>query len=365
MQAGRPVAGETIYFYPLARRGLTDVRFQDSFHAKTDANGNFQFDRIPPISGTLRAYLGPWQDSPLTSSEAVPLALGPGEHREVALGGDGATISGRVVATGRDNQALSKQWSINYLVSRSPGVEYPGDDEPLSFDPSGQLQPAWLRQPDFQTWVATRRNYFVKLSDEGRLQIHGVAPGDYDLVIQLYEEPAGCLVETIGEKVVPVTVTAHEATAGELNIGDVNVECRIGPRVGSDMRALKVTDSSGRVRLIDDMQGRHVLLHVWATWCAPCVESMPMLKATVDRHSESPLTVVGLNIDEDAAAAKAMAESQRMDWAQNYLGPDAELMRQLAVSSAPAYYLIGPAGKLVGSANQWEKIEQLLRAEIE
>jgi thiol-disulfide isomerase/thioredoxin len=146
--------------------------------------------------------------------------------------------------------------------------------------------------------------------------------------------------------------------------GEVNVECRMGPRVGSDMRALKFTDASGRVRHIDDLQGQHVLLHVWATWCAPCVESMPALKTTVDRYSQSPLTVVGLNIDEDAAAAKAMAESQQMNWAQNYLGFDSELMRQLAVSSAPAYYLIGPDGNLVGSTNQWEKIEPLITSEI-
>lgn len=364
MQAGRPVSGETIYFYSLVRRGLTEARFQDSFHAKTDADGYFQFDRIPPMSGTLEAYLGPWQDSPLTSSEAVPLALGPGEHREVTLGGDGATINGRVVATGRDNQALSKQWSLNYLVSRSPGIEYP-EEQPLSFDPSGKLQPAWLRQPDFQSWIKTRQNYFVKLSDEGRLQIHGVEPGEYDLVIQLYEQPAGCLVETIGEKVVPISVTADEAATGELNIGDIDVECRTGPRVGSDMRVFKFTDASGRVRNIDDLKGQHVLLHVWATWCAPCIESMPMLKATVARYSKSPLTVVGLNIDDDASNARVIAEAQQMDWAQNYLGSESELMRQLAVSSAPAYYLIGPDGKLVGSANQWEKIEQLLSTEIE
>jgi beta-lactamase regulating signal transducer with metallopeptidase domain/uncharacterized GH25 family protein/thiol-disulfide isomerase/thioredoxin len=384
MQAGRPVAGETIYFYSLARRGLTEARFQDSYYAKTDADGQFQFDRIPPMSGTLKAHLGPWRDSPLTSSESVPLVLNPGEHREVTLGGDGATINGRVVATGRDNQALSKQWSINFLVSRSPGVEYPGDAEPLSFalqparrssrpasvgvrltlDPSGPLQPAWLRQPDFQSWVATRRNHFVKLSDEGRMQIHGVEPGEYDLVIQLYEEPAGCLVETIGEKVVPITVTAADAASGELNIGDVTVECRIGRRVGSDMRAFKFTDASGRVRHIDDVKGQHVLLHVWATWCAPCVESMPMLKETADRYSKSPLTIVGLNIDEDTAAAKSMAGVQKMGWAQNYLGADSELVRQLAVSSVPAYYLIGRDGKLVGSANEWEKIEQLLDNEL-
>jgi beta-lactamase regulating signal transducer with metallopeptidase domain/thiol-disulfide isomerase/thioredoxin len=365
MQAGRPVAGETIYFYSLVRRGLIEARFQDSFHAKTDADGNFQFDRISPMSGTLKAYLGPWQDSPLTSSESVPLVLGPGEHREVTLGGDGATINGRVVATGRDNQALSKQWSINYLINRSAGVEYPDAAQPLSFDPNGTLQPTWLRQPDFQSWVSTRQNHFVKLADDGRLQIHGVEPGEYDLVIQLYEEPAGCLVETIGEKVVPVTVTADDVASGKLNIGDIDVECRIGPRVGSDMRVFKFTDANGRVRQIDDLQGQHVLLHVWATWCAPCVESIPMLKATVNRYSESSLTVVGLNIDEEARAAKEMAGAQQMDWAQNYLGSDSELMRQLAVSTAPAYYLIGPDGKLVGSASQWEKIEQLLRTEIE
>jgi beta-lactamase regulating signal transducer with metallopeptidase domain/thiol-disulfide isomerase/thioredoxin len=365
IQAGRPVAGQSIYFYPLVSRGLTEARFHDSFYAKTDADGNFEFDRIPPISGTLKAYLGPWQDSPLTSSEAVPIELRPGEHRQVTLGGEGATINGRVVATGRNNEGLSKQWSLNYLVSRGPGVQPPEGAKPLRFDSSGNLQLTWLRQPDFHSWIATRRNYFVKLSDEGRLQIHGVKPGSYDLVIQLYEEPAGCLVETIGEKVVPVTVTANDVAAEELNIGEVNVKCRSGPRVGSDMRVFKFTDASGRVRDIDDVKGQHVLLHVWATWCAPCVESLPTLKATVNRYSESPLTVVGLNIDENTAAARTMAEAQQMDWAQNYLGADSELMRQLAVSSVPAYYLIGADGKLVGSANQWEKIEQLLSTEIE
>jgi hypothetical protein len=89
MQAGRPVAGEWIYFSPLVTRGLTDARFQDSFSAQTDADGTFQFDRIPSIDGTVRAYLGPWRESPLTSSESIPLRFSPGQHPEVVLGGGG------------------------------------------------------------------------------------------------------------------------------------------------------------------------------------------------------------------------------------------------------------------------------------
>jgi hypothetical protein len=78
VQEGRPVAGEGIYLHPLVRRGLTEARFQDSYYARTDANGYFQLDRLPPIRGSLRASLGPWQDSPLTSRpRAMPCGRSP------------------------------------------------------------------------------------------------------------------------------------------------------------------------------------------------------------------------------------------------------------------------------------------------
>lgn len=358
VQAGQPVANETVSFSPLMKRDLTEARFQDSYRSRTDSDGRFVFERVPPVSGTVKAFLGPWQESPLTSSKSIPLRLEPGEQRQVILGGDGATLQGRVVATGRSNDKLSKQWSLNYLVSRERSLA----DEPssLSFDPSGPLEPEWLRRTDFPVWMSSRLNYFVKLSDDGRLSIDGVEPGEYDLVIQLYEEPAGCLVETIGEKIVPITVSSQDAATGPVEIGDIEVECRIGPRVGSDMQALQFTDLTGRVRHVADFEGQYLLLHVWATWCGPCVESLPSLRATVEGYADAPLTVVGLNIDDDRAAAKSMAKAKSLRWSQNYLGPDSELMRQLAVSSAPAYYLVGPDGKLVGSANQWTSIQQLL-----
>ncbi|HVA46332.1 MAG TPA: carboxypeptidase regulatory-like domain-containing protein [Pirellulales bacterium] len=364
VQDDKPVPNEWIYFHPLAERALTEARFQDSFTAKTDLDGHFHFDRLPPMSGAVHAYLGPWRDSVLTSSKSVPLDLKPGDRQEATLGGGGATIAGRVVAAGRNNDTLSKNWSLNYLVSRTSGVDYPRDAEPLSFDASGPLQESWLRQPDFDDWRATRENYFVKLAEDGRLRIVGVRPGEYDLLIQLYEQPSGCLVETIGEKVIPVTITKDQAYAGEVVLGDIEVPCRTGPRIGSDMRAFKFTDAEGRVRRVDDMNGRHVLFHVWASWCKPCLAAMPELKAAVDQHAADSLTVVGLNIDKDASAARALSQNDGWSWAQNYLGDDSDMMRQLGVSSVPAYYLIGPDGKLIGSSNTWEETEKLLSDEL-
>jgi hypothetical protein len=290
--------------------------------------------------------------------------LKPGDSRQVLLGGEGTTIAGRVVATGRSNDELSKNWSLNYLVSRTRGVGYPGEAQPLTFDASGPLDPAWLRQPDFDDWLATRDNHFVKLAEDGRLRIHGVPPGSYDLVIRLYEQPAGCLVETIGEKIVPITIAEDEIRAGEVALEEIEVACRIGPRVGADMRAFKFTDSRGQVRSIDDSGGRCVLFHVWASWCQPCLTSMAEVKAAAARYADDPLTLVGLNLDNHASAAKSLAQEGGWSWAQDYLGDNSDMMRQLGLSSVPAYYLVGPDGKLLGSANEWGQMEQLLGAAL-
>jgi peroxiredoxin len=50
------------------------------------------------------------------------------------------------------------------------------------------------------------------------------------------------------------------------------------------------------VRLAD-LRGRVVVLNVWATWCAPCVEEMPALQRLHDRLEDRGLSVVAVSVD--------------------------------------------------------------------
>lgn len=124
MQGDKPIPNEGVYFRPLVQRGLTEARFQDSFFTQTDLEGNFQFDRLPPMTGLVKAHLGPWTESPMSSSESIAIDLQPGEVKSLKLGSEGSRIVGKVVAKGRDNDNLSKQYSLNYLISRCPGCRY-------------------------------------------------------------------------------------------------------------------------------------------------------------------------------------------------------------------------------------------------
>jgi len=53
-------------------------------------------------------------------------------------------------------------------------------------------------------------------------------------------------------------------------------------------------------RDIIDMQGlrgRVVLLDFWASWCAPCHQTVPILNQLLADHADDPLTIVGINMD--------------------------------------------------------------------
>ncbi len=364
LQDGRPIPNETVYFFPVLNGRLGDPRFQDSFTAPTDENGQFEFDRLPPIAGAVRALLGPWQESPLTSSQAVPLDLKPGEKKAITLGGTGVAVTGRVAASGRSNSKLNKNWSLNYLIRRDGGIELSERFPQLSFDPAGPVQTSWFLDPSSSGWLGTRQNHFVKLAPDGRFHISGVPPGKYDLVLRLFEQPTGCLVETIGERVVPIEVTAADAASGSKDVDVIEVECRSGPRVGQNMGPYKFVDTSGREQSIKDLRGRHVVLHVWASWCGPCLKRMPEIKATIQSLSDQPITFVGLNIDKDVSRAKAAAKRGSWNWSQNYLGDDSDMGRQLAISSLPTYFLVGPDGLLLASTANWTDMKDKIEAAL-
>lgn len=63
----------------------------------------------------------------------------------------------------------------------------------------------------------------------------------------------------------------------------------------------------GPPRATSDYRGRPLIVNFWASWCAPCVEEMPDLDG-IARQAGERLQVLGVNRDDDAEQAQALAE---------------------------------------------------------
>jgi thiol-disulfide isomerase/thioredoxin len=109
-------------------------------------------------------------------------------------------------------------------------------------------------------------------------------------------------------------------------------------------------DGQGHAVRLADFGGRVVLLNLWATWCAPCLEELPSLDRLQAALGGAAFEVVALSIDRDGAvAAAAFQRRLGLRHLGLYLDPENAIGRALGAQGLPTTYLIGRDGQVMGA----------------
>ena len=74
------------------------------------------------------------------------------------------------------------------------------------------------------------------------------------------------------------------------------------------------TDFTGTPLHLADYRGKLVLLNFWASWCGPCLEEMPRLSAWQRTYAAAGLQIIGVSMDDAAAAPKRLLARQPVDY---------------------------------------------------
>jgi len=69
-----------------------------------------------------------------------------------------------------------------------------------------------------------------------------------------------------------------------------------------------LTDTHGKPVSAEDFDGQTWLVNFWATWCAPCVEEMPMLSQLRQELAGTGVEIVGIALDDAQRATDFAAE---------------------------------------------------------
>ncbi|MBX9789598.1 MAG: TlpA family protein disulfide reductase [Pirellulales bacterium] len=83
--------------------------------------------------------------------------------------------------------------------------------------------------------------------------------------------------------------------------------------------AIKVVDAQGLDEIIENNEGRVVLVDFWATWCSPCKKMFPHTVELARQHAAEGLSVVTVSCD------SAKAEPQVVAFLQQFPAQEAAL----------------------------------------
>lgn len=122
-----------------------------------------------------------------------------------------------------------------------------------------------------------------------------------------------------------VFLAACRPAAAPVSVGNKPVSINDVPLKDSQARPTKPipemswTGFEGNIQKVKDYRGKAVILDFWATYCPPCIEEIPHLKALQAKYGDD-LQVIGLHVggEEDRPKVPEFVERLRIDYPLAY-----------------------------------------------
>lgn len=123
------------------------------------------------------------------------------------------------------------------------------------------------------------------------------------------------------------------------------------------------TPSSERIALSDyAVKNKYIVLHFWASWCAPCRQNMPELVSVYDKYKNHGLEIVSLSIENDKNQWTRAINELGMNWPQmsDLSGWDSRNLKAYDITAIPQLILIDKEGYIINKTYNLSDIEKQL-----
>jgi cytochrome c biogenesis protein CcmG/thiol:disulfide interchange protein DsbE len=116
---------------------------------------------------------------------------------------------------------------------------------------------------------------------------------------------------------------------------------RVDPPTSAALPVLGGTGSGS----LADYKGKVVLVNVWASWCDPCRDELPLIEKAHKRLAAHGGTVLGIDVKENSGAALKAVEDYGLTY-PNLRDRDGSFVREWGQTGYPENYVIDRDGKV-------------------
>lgn len=121
--------------------------------------------------------------------------------------------------------------------------------------------------------------------------------------------------------------------------------------VFSQIMDFELRDLNGDYQTLLSLKGEKLtVIDFWATWCAPCVRSLPVLNDLYARYEASGVGFIGINQDGPRNFSKVRPFVEAMQIKYPVLADlDQEMAAQFQVNSLPVLFIVNGQNRIVWS----------------
>lgn len=103
----------------------------------------------------------------------------------------------------------------------------------------------------------------------------------------------------------------------------------------------------GRTITSSQMKDKTYVVNFFNSWCIPCQQEAPALKAFYAEHkSQADFAMIGIIIDDDATTMRGYVRAQKITWPVG-IDPDGSASLSFGTTGQPETYVISPDGVTV------------------
>jgi peroxiredoxin len=135
---------------------------------------------------------------------------------------------------------------------------------------------------------------------------------------------------------------------------------------GKDAPDIRLKTPEGNVKPLSSLEGKVVLVDFWASWCKPCIRTIPKLKKVYKKYNDQGFEIYGVSLDKKRKSWEKAIDKHGMNWVHvsdlKYFNSAAA--QKYKIKSIPFTVLVDRDGKIIASGLRGqelvEKIEEVM-----
>ncbi len=115
--------------------------------------------------------------------------------------------------------------------------------------------------------------------------------------------------------------------------------------VGKPAPAIDLEFLNGKRFRVTDYKGKVLVLDFWASWCGPCLQTMPQVEAVAKEFAAHGVVLVGINLEETPQRVKQALERLKLDM-QVAIDRGGRVAERYGATAIPQTVIIDGEGKV-------------------